>query len=64
MDGEMAEWQHNCKEIRRKWVRSAVLNLWAADMCLVGRDQGWEFIKKLYESLTRLQMEISVLGKM
>jgi len=22
--------------------KTAVLNLWAADFCLVGRDQGWE----------------------
>jgi len=41
--------------------RAAVLNLWAAAICLVGRDQGLEFWFFLCESLSRLQMEISVL---
>ena len=45
-------------------LRPALLNLWAAaaDICLVGRDQGWEFRNCLCESLSRLQMEIYVLA--
>src|SRR6218665_1741601 len=30
------------------WSSTAVLNLWAADLCPVGRDQGWE-LRNLFD---------------
>src|SRR6218665_3952529 len=45
-------------------LRAAVLNLWAAahwcaaDLCLVGRDQGWELRNFLCESLVDWKWEL------
>ena len=41
--------------------RSPVLNWWAADLCLVGRDQGWELRIFLYESRVTIHEKVSSL---